>query len=285
VAADAATTEAAIDMFNNVLNEIDGAVAVLAPLLASVADLLQQVDDRLLLLHDQLVTISGGLLQADVDLPSTDAVVSQIVADIVASPNGQVVVGGMDQVSSGVSQAKTLISAYVSDVIAQVETAGTDAAATIDNVKAEVGGITVAAQRSPLPYGGDPATAPEGTQLAGAYEFRVDAADSNAPNTPWRILFGLVFLLGAGGLMVWMGKRRGGTDASPPTHPPEDEQPGAPTGELAPVGAASPAEDLQAQADVTRPGSDASAGVAERPGRPDADRADEVDDSGGDGRG
>ena len=40
--------------------------------------------------------------------------------------------------------------------------------------------------------------APEGTKLAGAYEFRMDPADTEAPSTLPRVLLGLVVLLVAG---------------------------------------------------------------------------------------
>jgi hypothetical protein len=42
------------------------------------------------------------------------------------------------------------------------------------------------------------AEAPEGTKLAGAYEFRMDPADQEAPSTLPRVLLGLVLLLVAG---------------------------------------------------------------------------------------
>ena len=54
------------------------------------------------------------------------------------------------------------------------------------------------AHECPLPYGCDVTEAPEGTKLAGAYEFRMDPADTEAPSTLPRVLLGLVLLLVAG---------------------------------------------------------------------------------------
>ena len=51
---------------------------------------------------------------------------------------------------------------------------------------------------SPFPYGGDASQLPEGTVLAGAYEFRIDAADTNHPYTLPRILIGLIAMIAAG---------------------------------------------------------------------------------------
>jgi hypothetical protein len=43
--------------------------------------------------------------------------------------------------------------------------------------------------------------------LSGAYEFRIDAADTNLPYTPWRILLGVLALVGAGVLAMLIAKR------------------------------------------------------------------------------
>jgi hypothetical protein len=69
---------------------------------------------------------------------------------------------------------------------------------TADTVKAEIGGLMMAAHTSPLPYGGDPSTAPPGTELAGAYEFILDPANTEAPSTLPRLLLGILALLAGG---------------------------------------------------------------------------------------
>ena len=79
---------------------------------------------------------------------------------------------------------------------------------TADNLKAEVAGLVTAAHTSPLPYGGDPADAPEGTKLAGAYEFRVDPADTETSATLPRILVSILLLVVAGLVGNWALKRR-----------------------------------------------------------------------------
>jgi uncharacterized protein YjbJ (UPF0337 family) len=141
---------------------------------------------------------------------------------VLASPGGQQLTGGLDQVSTGISGVKTELSAYVANLLVVLQAAkvevdaaiesGTEAVGgvidTADNLKAEVAGLVTAAHTSPLPYGGDPADAPEGTKLAGAYEFRVDPADTEAPATLPRILISILLLVVAGFVGNWALKRR-----------------------------------------------------------------------------
>ena len=84
----------------------------------------------------------------------------------------------------------------------------------VNGLKASVGGMLQASHQSPLPYGGDPQDAPPGTQLAGAYEFAMDAADTEAPSTDMRVIIGLIALLGAGGLGAWAARRGVGSARS-----------------------------------------------------------------------
>jgi hypothetical protein len=68
----------------------------------------------------------------------------------------------------------------------------------VDTLKAEVAGMLAAAHTSPLPYGGDPTTAPEGATLAGAFEWRLDPANTEKPSTLPRSVLALVLLVGGG---------------------------------------------------------------------------------------
>ncbi len=219
VIADIPATEAAIDDLNNVLKQVDGAVAVLQPLLEKVAGLLESVtasltalDPKLVALNEQLTIISTGLAEKTVDLPSMDAVLANITESILTSEGGQQVTSGLDQVSGGIAGVKSEVSSYVAELVVALEAAkaevgaaveeGKEAAGAVidkaDTLKAEVVGLKTAAQTCPLPYGCDVTEAPEGTKLAGAYEFRMDPADTEAPSTLPRVLLGLVVLLVAG---------------------------------------------------------------------------------------
>jgi hypothetical protein len=67
--------------------------------------------------------------------------------------------------------------------------------------------------------------------LAGAYEFRVDAADTNQPNTAGRVIVGLLALLAAGGLSSLVAHRAKGDGA-------REAEAATEAGEQQPVGAA-----------------------------------------------
>ena len=141
-----------------------------------------------------------------------DAVLAEITASILASEGGQQVTGGLDQISGGIAGVKTEVGSYVAELAVALQAAkaevdaaveeGKEAAGAVinkaDTLKAEVAGLKTAAQTCPLPYGCDVTEAPEGTKLAGAYEFRMDPADTEAPSTLPRVLLGLVVLLVAG---------------------------------------------------------------------------------------
>ena len=200
--------------------QLPGIVTVLQPILDSLVPALTG-------LSEQLSIISGGLQEADVDLPTLDQVVENITTAILSSPGGQNVTTGLDQIGAGVGDAKSLLSSWLAETIATVKAGATaageaasDVDATVVALKAEVSGMVMAAHQSPLPYGGDPTAIPADTVLAGAYEFRVDAADTNQPYTGPRVLVGLVALVGAGSLSYFVGRRRGETvsaDTAEPT--------------------------------------------------------------------
>ncbi len=202
--------------------QLPGVITTLGPVLDALDGVLSQLETALVGLSTQLEIIGNGLAEKNVDLPTVDAVLAEITAQILASEGGQQVTSGLAQIDSGVGGAKTDIGNYVAELTvalqaakAQVDEAvaeGKDAVGAVidkaDTLKAEVAGLVVAAGTSPLPYGGEPAQAPEGTKLAGAYEFRIDPADYEAPSTLPRILIAIVALIGAGLLGNWAYKRR-----------------------------------------------------------------------------
>lgn len=304
VVTDIPATEAAINDLNNVLNQVDGAVAVLQPLLAQVAGLLEKVvtgltalDPKLVALNEQLTIIANGLAEKNVDLPSLDALLADITESILNSEGGQQVTSGLDQIGGGIAGVKSEIGTYAAELVVALQAAkaevagavesGKEAAGAVveraDMLKAEVAGLVMAAHQSPLPYGGDPAEAPEGTKLAGAYEFRLDPADHEAPSTLPRILISIVLLVGAGLLGSWAAGRRqavtvtagAGAGAATPAAP-AGGQPdaGAPTGGPGPgdtdtqdvVSDPAPAADESAEAGPDpEAGSDGNADGTEQP--------------------
>jgi hypothetical protein len=202
--------------------QLPGIVTTLGPVLDALDGVLAQLEAALVGLSSQMQIIGEGIAGKNVELPTLDAVLAEITAQILASPGGQQVTGGLDQINAGISGAKTQIGSYVAELAvalqaakAQVDEAvaeGKEVAGAVveraDTLKAEVAGLVMAAHQSPLPYGGDPSEAPEGTKLAGAYEFRMDPADTEAPSTLPRVLLSIVLLVGAGLLASVLANRR-----------------------------------------------------------------------------
>ncbi len=93
------------------------------------------------------------------------------------------------------------IAAFAGEAIAALQGGVETANEAIVGLKGSLGGMLAKSAESPLVYGPLPEGTPEGTVLAGAYEFRIDAADTNMPYTLPRILVGLLALI-AGGLVV-----------------------------------------------------------------------------------
>ncbi len=181
-----------------VLNtQLPGIITTLKPVLNGVANVLGSLETSLVQLSGELTIIGRGLAEKNVDLPSLDAVLEEITNQILASEGGQQVTAGLDQVGGGIEGVKTELGAYGAELAVALQAAkievdaavanGTEAVGAVidkaDTLKAEVAGLVTAAHTSPLPYGGDPGDAPEGTKLAGAYEFRVDPANTEAPAT------------------------------------------------------------------------------------------------------
>ena len=154
------------------------------------------------------------------------------------------IASGRAQISAGLGKAGDQVSNYVADVVATAQAAaaeGKEVAAEVEahanTIKAEMAGLKGRLAESPLPYGGgmntvyapagDPAAvqsqatelvsttgsakAADGiqptTELFGAYQFMLDPADSNAPNTPWRIVLALLFVVGAGLIGMRVARR------------------------------------------------------------------------------
>ncbi len=192
--------------------QLPGIVTTLKPVLRGLDSVLVSLDASLVDLSAELTIIGQGLADTSVDLPSLDAVLEEITNQILASEGGQQLTGGLDQVGGGIEGVKTSLGSYAAELTVALQAAKieVDAAVadgkeavgavidTADNLKAEVAGLVTAAHTSPLPYGGDPTDAPEGTKLAGAYEFRVDPANTEAPATLPRILISILLLVVAG---------------------------------------------------------------------------------------
>ncbi len=217
--------------------QLPGIVTALTPILDALVPALTG-------LSEQLTIIGGGIEEVSPELPTVDQVVANITSAILESPGGQSLTTGFSTVGSGVGDAKSLLGDWLAETIATLQVAAASASDTVANIdqrvvalKAEVSGLAMAAHQSPLPYGGDPAEAPEGTVLAGAFEFRVDAADNNQPTTGTRVLIGLIALIGAGALSYFVGRRKG-DDESTTTDAPEQALVGAGVGAAA-AGAAS----------------------------------------------
>jgi hypothetical protein len=191
---------------------LPGVIATLKPVLTALDSVLAQLTSALTGLSSELNIIGEGIASKNVDLPTLDAVLASITESILSSEGGQQVTSGLDQISGGIAGVKTEIGSYVAELAVALQAAkaevgaavedGKEAAGAVidkaDTLKAEVVGLKTMAGTCPLPYGCDVTEAPEGTKLAGAYEFRMDPADQEAPSTLPRILLGLVLLLIAG---------------------------------------------------------------------------------------
>jgi hypothetical protein len=212
---------------------LSGIVVTLVPITNALSSLLTQLTGTLAEVQAQVQIIATGLTEANVELPTVDEVVSQLTAAVLESPNGQLITSGLGQARTGVGAAKTQLANFAAELLVSVrgvaETAAGvagDTNAAVVTAKSTVAGLLAAAATSPLPYGGDPANAPQGTVLAGAFEFRVDAADTNQPNTLARIFWGLVALLAGGALTVLAARRLQGASL-------EDEATGTADSEVA----------------------------------------------------
>ncbi len=193
------------------------------PALPGVDALLETLSSRLPLLEKRLISLRDTLVELQDGLPTVD----EIVDGIISSPGGQDVQQGMAKINEGMGGIKSELSVWagamavaIQSAAAEAKTAiesGKDAAAAaiehLDTLSAEVHGLKLAAATSPLPFGGFPETAPAGTKLAGAYEFRIDAADAEHPSTLPRLLIALVLFIGGGFLLRGLAGRHAATVA------------------------------------------------------------------------
>lgn len=277
-----------------VLDELlPGVIATLKPVLTALDSVLAQLTAALTGLSTELNIIGEGIASKNVDLPTLDAVLAEITASILASEGGQQVTSGLDQISGGIAGVKTEIGSYVAElaVALQAAKASVDAAVEegketagavidkADTLKAGVAGLVVAAGTCPLPYGCDVTEAPEGTKIAGAYEFRMDPADLEAPSTLPRVLLGLVLLLVAGfvGSRFVTARRQAAADAAGRGSGPDVPDSGGPVGggypsgsdeggsasRLAPAGAVGAGVTAVALADGDESGADATTALPE----------------------
>ena len=205
------------------LGQLDGKIVPLSQGLQTLAELLPGIVATLQPLLDQLVPaliglsgqmtlIANGLQAVSVDLPPLDAVIATIVADVLATPAAQQITGGLAQVGTGVGLAKTEIATFAAELIVALKGAAGTGNEAVVAAKASIAGLLAAAATPPIIYGPLPEGTPPGTVLAGAYEFRVDAADTNGPYTLPRILVGLLALIGAGLIVMFLGKKKDGSD-------------------------------------------------------------------------
>ena len=231
------------------LARIGGAVEVVAPLVATLTPVMRALLDSLTELTAQLQVIGSGLQAQNVDLPALDAVVASVIANILASPGGQQVTGGLNQVSTGIGLARQELATFLAQAIVQIQTLAGRADTAVVDIKASLAGMLAGAARSPLVYGEPPPNTPPGTVLAGAYKFRVDAADTNLPFTPWRVLTGLLLLLAGGAVALVMQRRSVATAQEVPAQ--ESESIWAGVGAGAGAGAAAGGYDPGGTADGT----------------------------------
>jgi hypothetical protein len=205
-----------------ILSDLSGGISKVLDKLGSV---LNGLNVGLIDLQKTLTGAGEGLSADKVSLPKTSQVVAELVEKALSTPNGQLLVGGLEETRGGIGEITSQLGAYLGGLVATLSSALTEIGAKGPTVKAKlqdtvktlnadvnaakgaVGGMMMAAHSSPLPYGGNPQDAPEGTALAGAYEFRVDAADHDGPATDVRFILGLIALFGAGGIGVWLSRR------------------------------------------------------------------------------
>lgn len=202
--------------------------------LTGINDTLKTVQAKIEVLRPPLADLQAGIDQIGAAIDAGGAILGDVGSSL------DQISAGRAQISAGLGQAGDEVGAYIADVVAVAKAAaesGKDAAAQVEahanTIKAQLAGLKGRMAESPLPYGGgyNTAYAPAGdaaavqsaatsmlpnttlepvstgvaqtAELFGAYQFMLDPADSNKPNTPWRILLALLFVVGAG----FLGKR------------------------------------------------------------------------------
>ena len=204
-AAEAGNLKAAAAAAIPLLQQGQGSLAVIVPLLDTLIPVAQGLENGLVGLQENLQLIAGGLPVAE--LPTLDQAIAGIVDSLLSSPGGQQLTAGLSQVQGGLGLAGAEISAAVAEASAAIA-GGVDAAnQAIVGLKAGFAGLAAKSAESPLIYGPLPEGTPEDTVLAGAYEFRIDAASTDKPYTLPRILVGVLALVGAVLIAKYLGGR------------------------------------------------------------------------------
>jgi hypothetical protein len=180
--------------------QLPGVVTVLQPLLNGLVPTMED-------LSGQIQIIAAGLEGTQVDLGTLDQVIASVLDAVFSSPGGQQLSSGFAQLKGGVGLAGAEISAFAAEAIAALRGGVDTANQVVVNLKGGIAGLLAKSAESPLIYGPLPENTPENTVLAGAYEFRVDAADTNLPYTLPRILVGLLALIAGGLLVKFVGGR------------------------------------------------------------------------------
>lgn len=212
----------ALGRLSGLLTAVIPLTNVLGRTLGQVETGLTRLQTRIVDLNDSLASAGQAVGQTNVTLPELSQVIDAIVKSVLASPQGQQITGGLGQVSSSLGGIGNELGTFVAGLVASLQTgaaairpkvgqAKASAQAAVQRVnllKAEIGAMLLMANKSPLVYGGDPKDAPPNTVLAGAYEFRIDPANTEEPATVPRILLGLVALIIAGIIGRVVAKRR-----------------------------------------------------------------------------
>lgn len=231
-------------LLNELLTELPKLLGTLVPLtndlqvvMASLSKDLTSLRNKIAKLDAELATIGASVGEKNVELPELDALVSKLVAQVLASPNGQLVTSGLVEVGGGLEYIKAQLVSFIAGAVLAAR-AGIAAAkqkgkaakakarsatAKVNHLKGQIGGTLEMAKASPLVYGGDAADAPTGTQLAGAYEFVLDASDQEGPATLPRVVVGLGLVLLAALLGRFVMARRRRENAPAESEPVVDE--------------------------------------------------------------
>lgn len=151
---------------------------------------------------------------------------------------------GISEISAGIGVLTPAARAFIAQIMTLVTAGGKalDAAASeVNGIKATLAGLMSRAHESPLPYGGGQYTVyqpkdaaqidlntvsqdilnnngkvpakyskyvQETTSVFGAFQFVFDPANSNKPDTPWRILLGVIAMLIAGIALPILARRK-----------------------------------------------------------------------------
>lgn len=151
---------------------------------------------------------------------------------------------GIGEIRAGIGVLTPAARAFIAQIMTLITAGGKAlkaAVAEVNSIKATMAGLMSRAHQSPLPYGGgqltvfQPKGAPEvdlntvsqavlqnngkvpaeysqyvqqTTSVFGAFQFVFDPANNNKPDTPWRILLGLVAMLIAGIALPILSRRK-----------------------------------------------------------------------------